>query len=117
MLQGGFIFESLLSIRKFNWIKIIIICRDICLFSRYTEIANNFQKEETVLNIDFVLLDNSPLKFALLSHCNEWQNKFTTLLREMGSQKLLELHNFLKDNAKKWVLYTQKKHCALSGFD
>ena len=68
---------------------------------RYTEIANNFQKEETVLNIDFVLLDNSPLKFALLSHCNEWQNKFTTLLREMGSQKLLELHNFLKDNAKK----------------
>ena len=71
------------------------------LFSRYTEIANNFQKEETVLNIDFVLLDNSPLKFALLGHCNEWQSKFTTLLREMGSQKLLELHNFLKDNAKK----------------
>lgn len=68
---------------------------------RYTEIANNFQKEETVLNIDFVLLDNSPLKFALLGHCNEWQSKFTTLLREMGSQKLLELHNFLKDNAKK----------------
>lgn len=73
----------------------------VLLFSRYTEIANNFQKEETVLNIDFVLLDNSPLKFALLSHCNEWQNKFTTLLREMGSQKLLELHNFLKDNVKK----------------
>lgn len=69
--------------------------------SRYTEIANNFQKEETVLNIDFVLLDNSPLKFALLSHCNEWQSKFTTLLREMGSQKLMELTNFLKDNAKK----------------
>lgn len=71
--------------------------------SRYTEIANNFQKEETVLNIDFVLLDNSPLKFALLSHCNEWQSKFTTLLREMGSQKLLELTHFLKDNAKKYV--------------
>lgn len=69
--------------------------------SRYTEIANNFQKEETVLNIDFVLLDNSPLKFALLSHCNEWQSKFTTLLREMGSQKLQELTKFLKDNAKK----------------
>ena len=72
-----------------------------CFLSRYTEIANNFQKEETVLNIDFVLLDNSPLKFALLSHCNEWQSKFTTLLREMGSQKLLDLTKFLKDNAKK----------------
>lgn len=68
---------------------------------RYTEIANNFQKEETVLNIDFVLLDNSPLKFALLGHCNEWQSKFTTLLREMGSQKLKELHTFLKENAEK----------------
>ncbi|XP_031567025.1 dynein heavy chain 2, axonemal-like, partial [Actinia tenebrosa] len=69
--------------------------------ARYTEIANNFQKEETVLNIDFVMLDCSPLKFALLSHCNEWQSKFTTLLREMASQKLIELHNFLKENAKK----------------
>ncbi|XP_048588102.1 dynein axonemal heavy chain 2 isoform X2 [Nematostella vectensis] len=69
--------------------------------ARYTEIANNFQKEETVLNIDFVLLDCSPLKFALLSHCNEWQSKFTTLLREMASQKLMELNNFLKGNAKK----------------
>ena len=56
-----------------------------------------------MLNIEFVLLDCSPLKFALLGHCNEWQNKFTTLLREMASQKLLELHNFLKDNAKRYA--------------
>lgn len=83
------------------------------LNSRYTEIANNFQKEETVLNIDFVMLDCSPLKFALLSHCNEWQNKFTTLLREMASQKLSELHNFLKDNAKKYVLYKIMSMCVM----
>ncbi|XP_077988088.1 dynein axonemal heavy chain 2-like [Glandiceps talaboti] len=69
--------------------------------ARYTEVANNVQKEETVLNIQFVLLDCSPLKFALLSHCNEWQNKFTTLLRDMASQKLTELHEFLKENAEK----------------
>lgn len=69
--------------------------------NRYTEVANNVQKEETVLNIQFVMLDCSPLKFALLSHCNEWQNKFTTLLAEMASQKLSDLHKFLKENQEK----------------
>uniref|UniRef100_A0A2K5XKM5 Dynein axonemal heavy chain 2 n=1 Tax=Mandrillus leucophaeus TaxID=9568 RepID=A0A2K5XKM5_MANLE len=69
--------------------------------ARYTEVANNVQKEETVTNIQFVLLDCSHLKFSLVQHCNEWQNKFTTLLREMAAGRLLELHTFLKDNAEK----------------
>ncbi|KAK1153304.1 dynein heavy chain 2, axonemal [Acipenser oxyrinchus oxyrinchus] len=69
--------------------------------ARYTEVANNVQKEETVLNIQFVLLDCSPLKFSLVQHCNEWQNKFTTLLSEMASERLRELHLFLKDNGDK----------------
>ncbi|XP_076804743.1 dynein axonemal heavy chain 2-like [Clavelina lepadiformis] len=68
---------------------------------RYTEVSNNVQKEDTVLNIEFVLLDCSPLKFALLSHCNEWQNKFTTLLKNMASQRLAELTEFLKTNAER----------------
>ncbi|XP_033636218.1 dynein heavy chain 2, axonemal-like isoform X2 [Asterias rubens] len=69
--------------------------------ARYTEVANNVSKEETVLNIQFVLLDCSPLKTALLGHCHEWENKFTTLLREMASQQLKDLHCFLCDNKDK----------------
>ncbi|XP_066267393.1 dynein axonemal heavy chain 2-like isoform X1 [Branchiostoma lanceolatum] len=69
--------------------------------ARYTEVANNVQKEETVLNIQFVLLDCSPLKFSLLNHCNEWQNKFTTLLSEMALATLNELHKYLKENGEK----------------
>uniref|UniRef100_A0A2K5ICV1 Dynein axonemal heavy chain 2 n=1 Tax=Colobus angolensis palliatus TaxID=336983 RepID=A0A2K5ICV1_COLAP len=69
--------------------------------ARYTEVANNVQKEETVTNIQFVLLDCSHLKFSLVQHCNEWQNKFTTLLREMAAGRLLELHTYLKENAEK----------------
>uniref|UniRef100_A0A8P0SL08 Dynein axonemal heavy chain 2 n=1 Tax=Canis lupus familiaris TaxID=9615 RepID=A0A8P0SL08_CANLF len=69
--------------------------------ARYTEVANNVQKEETVLNIQFVLLDCSHLKFSLVQHCNEWQNKFTTLLKEMAARRLLELHTYLRDNAEK----------------
>ncbi|XP_075848159.1 dynein axonemal heavy chain 2 [Microtus pennsylvanicus] len=69
--------------------------------ARYTEVANNVQKEETVLNVQFVLLDCSHLKFSLVQHCNEWQNKFTTLLKEMAAGRLMDLHSYLKDNAEK----------------
>ncbi|XP_078526452.1 dynein axonemal heavy chain 2 isoform X1 [Lissotriton helveticus] len=69
--------------------------------ARYTEVANNVQKEETVLNIQFVLLDCSHLKFSLVQHCNEWQNKFTTLLSEMASTKLQDLDAYLKENAER----------------
>lgn len=70
-------------------------------FSRYTEVANNVQTQETILNIQFVLLDCSPLKYSILSHCTEWQNKFTTLLSEIATSRLKELHEFLNENAEK----------------
>ncbi|XP_006863561.1 PREDICTED: dynein heavy chain 2, axonemal [Chrysochloris asiatica] len=69
--------------------------------ARYTEVANNVQKEETLVNIQFVLLDCSHLQFSLVQHCNEWQNKFTSLLKEMAAGRLLELHTYLKENAEK----------------
>ncbi|KAL3846382.1 hypothetical protein ACJMK2_017380 [Sinanodonta woodiana] len=69
--------------------------------ARYTEVANNVQTQETILNIQFVLLDCSPLKYAILSHCTEWQNKFTTLLSEIATSRLTELHTFLKENGEK----------------
>ncbi len=68
---------------------------------RYSEVANNVQTQETILNIQFVLLDCSPLKFSILSHCQEWQNKFTSLLYDIATAKLKDLHNFLKNNAEK----------------
>ncbi|KAK2860339.1 hypothetical protein Q7C36_004505 [Tachysurus vachellii] len=69
--------------------------------ARYSEVANNVQKEETVLNVQFVLLDCSPLKFSLVQHCNEWQDKFTQLLSLMASTRLKELHHYLHDSAQR----------------
>ncbi|XP_078389870.1 dynein axonemal heavy chain 2 [Cetorhinus maximus] len=69
--------------------------------ARYTEVANNVQKEETIVQIQFVLLDCSPLKFSLVQHCNEWQNKFTTLLSEMAGHMLLNFCEFLEENRTK----------------
>ena len=67
----------------------------ITFLIRYTEVANNVATQETVLNIQFVLLDCSPLKFAILGHCQEWQNKFTELLSEIATTRLKELNEFL----------------------
>ena len=46
-------------------------------------------------------MDSSPLKFSILSHCNEWQNGFTRVLKEMAISKLDELHTFMDTNSKK----------------
>lgn len=75
------------------------------VIDRYTEVINNVQTQETILNIQFVLLDCSPLKNSILAHCLEWQKKFTTLLSEIGTKKLNDLHNFLKSNSERYVTY------------
>ncbi|XP_059156869.1 dynein axonemal heavy chain 2-like isoform X2 [Physella acuta] len=67
--------------------------------ARYNEVANNVQTQETILNIQFALLDCSPLKYAILSHCQEWQNKFTTLLMEIATATLQEITKYLSDNS------------------
>ncbi|KAL8578358.1 hypothetical protein ACOMHN_031732 [Nucella lapillus] len=71
--------------------------------ARYTEVANNVQTQETVLNVQFVLLDCSPLKAAIVAHCQEWQNKFTSLLLEMANTELHSLSDFMTANGRKIV--------------
>ncbi|XP_060775597.1 dynein axonemal heavy chain 2 [Neoarius graeffei] len=69
--------------------------------SRYQEVANNVEMEESVLNMQFVLLDCAPLKLSLMQHCVEWQNQFTGLLSFMASTKLKELHCYMHDSAER----------------
>ena len=45
--------------------------------ARYSEVQNNIQKEETNITINFVLVDSTPIKTALIKLCQEWQEKFT----------------------------------------
>ena len=64
-------------------------------------VANNTQKEETLTNINFVRLDCSPLKHALVAHCNQWQNKLTTLLNNNASSDLNSLNQMFIVNTEK----------------
>ncbi|XP_063786889.1 dynein axonemal heavy chain 2 [Pseudophryne corroboree] len=93
-------------IRRYQRLNPIVSAFDADI-ARYTELANNVQKQETVQNIQFVMLDCSHLKFALVQHCNEWQNKFTGLLRHMATEKLMELHAYLRDNAERVMTLPQ----------
>lgn len=69
--------------------------------ARYTEVENNIQIQETIQTIQFVLLDCSPLKYALLAHCQEWQNKFTALLLKLATQSLQRLMAYFEENTQK----------------
>uniref|UniRef100_A0A3P9PK94 Dynein axonemal heavy chain 2 n=1 Tax=Poecilia reticulata TaxID=8081 RepID=A0A3P9PK94_POERE len=66
---------------------------------RYTENASSIQQEETVVTIQFVMLDCSPLKSTLVQHCDEWQKKLTQLLSEIASTCLTELYDSMQSNA------------------
>ena len=56
-------------------------CPDASIFdadiNRYTEVANNVQSRDTLATVQFVLVDCSPLKNALVVHCLQWQAKLT----------------------------------------
>ncbi|KAJ3217500.1 Dynein heavy chain 2, axonemal [Dinochytrium kinnereticum] len=69
--------------------------------NRYNEVANNTQKEETLTNVNFVRLDCSLLKHALVSHCNAWQNKLTSLLNTNASTELHNLNEMFEKKKEK----------------
>jgi dynein heavy chain len=69
--------------------------------ARYKEVENNIQIQETIQTIQFVLLDCSPLKYSLLSHCQEWQNKFTALLLKLATQSLQRIIQYFDENTQK----------------
>ncbi|KAI9004259.1 dynein heavy chain and region D6 of dynein motor-domain-containing protein [Gaertneriomyces semiglobifer] len=69
--------------------------------NRYNEVANNAQREETLTHVSFVRIDSSLLKHALVSHCNGWQNKLTTLLNSNASSELHSLHKMFAEKTDK----------------
>jgi len=70
--------------------------------------------QETILTVQFVLLDSSPLKFAVLAHCQEWQNKFTGLLYEIATNRLNDLDDYLGNMKYKSAtdLYCSVSNCS-----
>ncbi|XP_037075002.1 dynein heavy chain 2, axonemal-like, partial [Pollicipes pollicipes] len=66
--------------------------------ARYSEVANNVQMQDTIVGSQFTLLDCAGLKHAIVCHCTEWQEKLTELLRQIASDRLVEVHQYIVDN-------------------
>ena len=67
--------------------------------NRYNEVGNNAQKEENLTNVNFILLDCSPLKHSIVAHCSAWQGKLTTLLNQNAVFELNSLVEMLAKNS------------------
>lgn len=72
--------------------------------TQYIELSNKVQQKDTITPVDFVLLDCSALKFGIIAHCDEWQNRFHALLHEIASQKLNDIYTALDENTKRCLL-------------
>eukprot|EP00163_Fabomonas_tropica_P002875 TRINITY_DN1232_c0_g1_i1.p1 TRINITY_DN1232_c0_g1~~TRINITY_DN1232_c0_g1_i1.p1 ORF type:complete len:4516 (+),score=1594.38 TRINITY_DN1232_c0_g1_i1:127-13674(+) len=69
--------------------------------TKYRDLQNEIQNEETITNINFIRLDCAPLKSALVAHCNEWQKRFTQLLNTNAANELQSLHNLFETSMQK----------------
>lgn len=77
--------------------------------SRYTEKANTIEQEDSLVNIQAVQVDCSPLKSLLVQHCSEWQTKFTQLLKDKASNRLKELYSLMQSSDRWEILFVNKK--------
>eukprot|EP01105_Mastigella_eilhardi_P001895 TRINITY_DN122_c1_g4_i2.p1 TRINITY_DN122_c1_g4~~TRINITY_DN122_c1_g4_i2.p1 ORF type:complete len:4382 (+),score=1298.66 TRINITY_DN122_c1_g4_i2:875-14020(+) len=67
----------------------------------YQEMVAQIERAETITNVGFIRVDCSPLKYALVSHCNTWINKFTDLLHQLAEKELGDLHALFEDAIQK----------------
>jgi dynein heavy chain len=66
--------------------------------TRYKEQQQDIQQEEANTTINFIKIDCSVLKTALVKHCVEWQNKLTRLLNDNGCNELSSLQKMFQEN-------------------
>ena len=72
--------------------------------SQYIELSNKVQQKDTITSVEFVLLDCSALKYGVIAHCDEWQNRFHALLHEMASNKLNGIYASIEENTKRYTV-------------
>ncbi|EKX36467.1 hypothetical protein GUITHDRAFT_97557 [Guillardia theta CCMP2712] len=69
---------------------------------RYRELQNDILAEDTIVNMNFICIDCSPLKQAIVGHCIGWQNKFTSLLHSNATSELNALRDLFFSNTQKF---------------
>lgn len=61
---------------------------------RYKELQTDIQNEEGAHTINFIKIDCTSLKTALIGHCVQWQGKLTGLLNQNAQVRPLPIRTF-----------------------
>ena len=72
--------------------------------TQYIEMSNKVQQMDTLSNQEFILLDCTPLKLSAIAHCEEWQQRFHSMLMDIATTKLNNITNSLAANSKRCIL-------------
>jgi dynein heavy chain len=72
-----------------------IVGQDI---QRYKEVQSDIQQEDPKVVSDFIETDFTPLKNALMYHCQQWQGKLTDLLNENARTEMTKVIEYFDTN-------------------
>ncbi|CAE8702622.1 unnamed protein product, partial [Polarella glacialis] len=81
-----------------------IVGQDI---QRYKEVQSDIQQEDPKVVFTFIETDFTPLKNALMDHCQQWQRKLTDLLNENARTEMTKLLEYFDTNTK--IFYSEIK--------
>ncbi|KAI5057584.1 hypothetical protein GOP47_0027599 [Adiantum capillus-veneris] len=68
--------------------------------TKYQDLQEDVQAEETITSIRFLRIDCGPLKNSIIGHCEGWANKFTTLLNAIAKVELEDIYAYMYRNTK-----------------
>ena len=74
------------------------------LVFRYNEVALSITRKETVVTVQFVVLDMSLLKQAIIDHVHDWIRRFVELLHTIATDNLNDMHSYIVNNSTKYVI-------------
>ncbi|KAK2576896.1 hypothetical protein KPH14_005521 [Odynerus spinipes] len=68
--------------------------------SRYAEVANNVEMQETVMNVHFLDVNCDGLKSIIVQECATWQEKLTALMQRVTEAKIDHVYQYIAENSK-----------------
>lgn len=60
------------------------------------ETEERIQNEDSIVNMAFLKVDCTPLKQSMVSHCENWVDRFTALLNDISRRELESLHAYFE---------------------
>jgi dynein heavy chain len=69
----------------------------------YTEVANNINNQETIINIQMIQIDCSLFKVSLVQICHQWQQSLIQIVFNRLENDLQMIRILIKDNTEKSV--------------